>query len=606
MDSSSTGSSSSTPAAAAAASSAAGGAAAAGAGKGVKAPPRPIPPLLRPFLYLGIPRSVLTWKPKPPSRNMSIFLLTVSTLSYLYYDDRKQCRKLKAHYIAQVQHLAKEPLPPWGYPRKIAVYGAMWPGDDDPDKTTLFFRKYVKPILVAAAIDWEVIHGTRPGGLARDLTSRIFARRRQLAGIEPWSDDLSGNATTPSQEGGPPNAPTNPFALSPQQQLQRELDGAIVILGRPALKEWAYALKTGWSSTLPLERIDADDQLAATLNEDSTFDELPDSEEAKAAAAAAAASGEGSTSQLSTNDEGEADGAGAPLPSRLNLSPTTSFNPAFQKFNLPQSSSQQNKQQQESAEDTIDPVLHPVQAAIARGINPALLVPPPTIPAHAPLVFVDQQNLVGWRQIPAKLIGFFRHRDRVKMGGEAALRIALGTKEQAKDFALPASEEGQGEDLDPFPLYPLTSDTRSEPISNVPTPPPQGGDLDWGLDTESSYPPYYAKTLAAVAKSRRQWYEALPQKLRDTRTLERGQREPTRSEQGSYRPKPERELKQERLEREVEWRAEEHAFGIGRRESGVSWSPRWRGSLRVMPELDDLPLPPAPASEQADGGEPQK
>ncbi|KAE8271281.1 hypothetical protein A4X09_0g1050 [Tilletia walkeri] len=550
-----------------------------------KQPPRQIPPSLRPFLYLGIPRSVLTWQPRLPSRNLSLFLLTVSTISYLYYDDRQTCKRLKQSYIARVQHLAKEPLPSSGYPRKITVYGAMWPGDDDPDKSTLFFRRYVKPILVAAAIDWEVLHGTRPGGLARDLSARIFARRRQLAGIEGWSDDLSQ-----SRDPLPPNQPqppTTPFSLTPEQQLQRELDGCIVLLGRPALKEWAYGMKVGWSSTLPLERPDTDEQLANILNEDSAFDELPDSAENKDDAVQQEQKTQSENTVILPTDDGESDGAGAPLPSRLSIPPSSSrgnsFNPAFQQRPMGFGASSSK----ETDENRIDPVLHPVRAAIARGINPALLAPPPQIPAQAPLVFVDHENLIGWRHIPRRIIGFFRHRDRVQLGGEAALRIVLGSKYSSRDFNPGQQGEGNDDDTDPYPLYPLSSETRSEPV--VTPPGPQGGDLDWGLERESSYPPYFHSTLSTIAKQRKQWYDALPTKLTSTRTLERGLREPGRSEKGVHRPKTERELKQERLEKEVDWRAEEHAFGIGRAESGVCWSERWRGSLRVMPELGELP-----------------
>ncbi|CAD6890010.1 unnamed protein product [Tilletia laevis] len=561
-----------------------------------KKAPREIRPALRPFLYLGIPRAVLTWQPRLPSRNLSLFLLTVSTISYLYYDDRRTCKRLKQSYIARVQHLANEPLPPWAYPRKVTVYGAMWPGDDDPDKSTLFFRKYVKPILVAAAIDWEVLHGTRPGGLARDLTARIFARRRQLAALEPWTDDLSQSRDPAEQAAAPPN----PFALSPGEQLQRELDGCIVLLGRPALKEWAYGMKVGWSSTLPLERVDMDEQLANTLNEDATFDELPTSSQEETAPA----DSQENTVILPT-DDGESDGAGAPLPSRLSIpSSRTSFNPAFQQQQQqqrPMGLSSSSSSSSSTEENRIDPILHPVRAAIARGINPALLIPPPQIPAQAPLVFVDHQNLVGWRHIPRRIIGFFRHQDRVRLGGEAALRIALGDKASARPFTAGEELESAGAegDTDPYPLYPLTSENRAEPA--VTSPGPQGGDLDWGLSSESSYPPYFHTTLSTIAKHRTQYYAALPARLLSTRTLERGLREPGRSEKGVHRPKSERELKAERLEKEVEWRAEEHAFGIQRGESGVCWSGRWRDALRVMPEVDQLPpAPEQPADTQAE------
>ncbi|PWN46809.1 hypothetical protein IE53DRAFT_372000, partial [Violaceomyces palustris] len=93
---------------------------------------------------MGIPPSVLRWKPRLPSRNWSAFLLTVSTLSYLYYDDRRQCRLIRAEYEEKVRPLAEQPMKPNQWPRKVHVYGAKTPGDDDHDQSFRYFKRYVK------------------------------------------------------------------------------------------------------------------------------------------------------------------------------------------------------------------------------------------------------------------------------------------------------------------------------------------------------------------------------------------------------------------------------------------------------------------------------
>jgi import inner membrane translocase subunit TIM54 len=96
--------------------------------------------------HTGIPRSVLTWKPRLPSRNWSIFLTLSGTLFYLYYDDRKQCRLIKEETIKKVEHMGKEVLPggSLGEVRKIRVYGARCPEDGDDDRALRYFRKYLK------------------------------------------------------------------------------------------------------------------------------------------------------------------------------------------------------------------------------------------------------------------------------------------------------------------------------------------------------------------------------------------------------------------------------------------------------------------------------
>lgn len=93
----------------------------------------------------GIPHSVLTWKPRLPSRNWSIFLTVVGTVTYLYYDDRRKCKQIKEEYIRRVEHLAKEPLATsLDEPRRVKVIAAKWPEDDDDDRAARYFRKYIK------------------------------------------------------------------------------------------------------------------------------------------------------------------------------------------------------------------------------------------------------------------------------------------------------------------------------------------------------------------------------------------------------------------------------------------------------------------------------
>ena len=176
------------------------------------AAPRAVPTALRPLQWMGIPQGILTWKPRLPSRNWSIFWLSVTSLSLLYYEDRRQCKKILEEYKERVRGLAEEPMLPKDLPRKVTVYTAKYPGDDDYEVGALYFRRYVKPILAAAAVDYEIISGTRYGGLARDLRDRIHERRRNLAGVLPWPSPIG------------PNAPIMPFLPTPAQQLQRELD----------------------------------------------------------------------------------------------------------------------------------------------------------------------------------------------------------------------------------------------------------------------------------------------------------------------------------------------------------------------------------------------
>lgn len=375
--------------------------------------------------------------------------------------------------------------------------------------------------------------------MARELRERIYARRRQLLGLEPWA---TPPATNTSDQPDLTLSGALPFALTPQQQLQRELDGGIVLVGRPAYKEWAWGLKQGWTTRLPPARSDLDEPLAQELANDDTFDEIEDKSDKETS---------GFVGDVTCgDDEAEADGAGAPLPSRMgNINPRN-LNPAFASPNRlgTKSRAQQDVQKQE---------------AQGPNVNERLLEPVSTIPAQPPLCFVDYVNLVGFSKLPRRMVGFFNQRERVRLGAEAGVAIALGTKATARPFDAPPELEARDE-------------------------PPQGGDLDWGLDSERFYPGSFAKTLTEIGKAKSSWYEALPRRLRDTRTLVRGEREPTATEKNNP-PDTEGELREERFKREKEWRNLANGFEILRAERGVQWDERFRDSLRVF----STPEPPS-------------
>jgi import inner membrane translocase subunit TIM54 len=94
--------------------------------------------------FTGIPPSWLDKRPRLPSRNWLIFLsVTQSCIAYYAYD-RQQSRKIRQEYVDRVKHLAEEPLRTLDFPRTLTVYSAKWPGDDDWDRGSRYFRKYVK------------------------------------------------------------------------------------------------------------------------------------------------------------------------------------------------------------------------------------------------------------------------------------------------------------------------------------------------------------------------------------------------------------------------------------------------------------------------------
>ena len=107
-------------------------------------PPPPLSGAASVLQYTGIPASWLSKRPKLPSRNWLIFIGVVSSLSYLYVDDRRKCKLIRQEYIDKVKHLSEERLGSLDLPRKATVYSCRSPGDDDWERSLLYFKKYVK------------------------------------------------------------------------------------------------------------------------------------------------------------------------------------------------------------------------------------------------------------------------------------------------------------------------------------------------------------------------------------------------------------------------------------------------------------------------------
>jgi import inner membrane translocase subunit TIM54 len=107
-------------------------------------PPKRFSGIKSALRYTGIPTTWLDKRPKLPSRNWLIFLSVVSSVAGLYIYDRRQCKQIRQSYIDRVKHLSEEAADPLAQPRKVTVYGAKWPGDEDYDQCMKYFRRYVK------------------------------------------------------------------------------------------------------------------------------------------------------------------------------------------------------------------------------------------------------------------------------------------------------------------------------------------------------------------------------------------------------------------------------------------------------------------------------
>jgi len=219
---------------------------------------------------------------------------------------------------------------------------------------------------VAAAVDFEIVTGKRHGDIATRIENEVKARRRIDVGLDQY--------TFP--EGLPPGHPN----YSLEEKRKRELEGGIVLLGRPTLKEYMSGLVNGWTGTL--EKVDREELLAQELDLDGRFDE-----------------------PLDPMDELE-------------------------------------KTSQVPGSPIFSPIFSPPQAAPSpkppTTVPPELDASPATWPALPPFLLVTFTNLIGFKQMPRMVWEWFNTRDKVRQGAEDGYRLVMN---QTRPIQPPSAEQ---------------------------------------------------------------------------------------------------------------------------------------------------------------------
>lgn len=95
-------------------------------------------------MYLGIPQFVLDWRPSRPGPKMSAFLAVTTVMVGAYAYDRKECSRLQQEYIEQVKFLSEAKLDATELARVVKVYGARVPEDGDEQRSTVWFKRYMR------------------------------------------------------------------------------------------------------------------------------------------------------------------------------------------------------------------------------------------------------------------------------------------------------------------------------------------------------------------------------------------------------------------------------------------------------------------------------
>lgn len=140
--------------------------------------------------------------------------------------DRYRTSQVKQKWIDAVSHLSQQPLSPMALPRKVTVYLAPPPGDGGTSAAREHFREYVKPILNAAAVDYDVVEARRMGELRFLVAEAVRAQRR-----------------------GDPDGPIE--EVRKRVGIERVGGaGGVVVVGRHAWKEYLAGVQEGWLGPL--------------------------------------------------------------------------------------------------------------------------------------------------------------------------------------------------------------------------------------------------------------------------------------------------------------------------------------------------------------------
>ncbi|CAI7623806.1 unnamed protein product [Penicillium glandicola] len=216
-----------------------------GAGKPQAAPKPPNPA----FKMMGLPNMRF----KLPSRNWMIFLTITGSFTGALIYDRREKRRVQQKWSELVAHISKETLPVDQMRRKLTVYLASPPGDGLRVARD-HFKEYVKPILVAAALDYTVVEGRREGDV-RASTAENIRKLRRKAG-EPSSTVEAVNVEAVIA------ATREHIGVTDEPGPKGDL-----VIGRHTWKEYIRGLHEGWLGPLDAPPPPPEELTANTVEE---------------------------------------------------------------------------------------------------------------------------------------------------------------------------------------------------------------------------------------------------------------------------------------------------------------------------------------------------
>ncbi|CAG5156757.1 uncharacterized protein ALTATR162_LOCUS4552 [Alternaria atra] len=202
------------------------------AGEASAGPSKPQKPPNPVWRMMGLPN----FRFKLPSRNWMIFLSITGSWTAAVMYDRRQKKRIQKKWATVVEHIAHEPLDVHQLPRKLTIFLSAPPADGIVPARD-HFHEYIKPILVAAALDWDAVEGRREGDVRAGLAERIrkLRKKRGESTAEPLEPGLEEELEGLRQRAGV-NGWNGP--------------GGDIVIGRHTWKEYVRGLHEGWLGPL--------------------------------------------------------------------------------------------------------------------------------------------------------------------------------------------------------------------------------------------------------------------------------------------------------------------------------------------------------------------
>ncbi|ODQ79269.1 hypothetical protein BABINDRAFT_162303 [Babjeviella inositovora NRRL Y-12698] len=126
---------------------------------------------------MGIPRLRL------PSRNWSIFWAVLGlTTGGIVYDKYEQ-KQLRKRWMSYVQPQSEAEVAPNVKPRRLTIFIAP-PPNDFLTESLRYFKRYVKPVLNAGGLDFEIFTSERQGDIRVHVADQIRDLRRNATAFK--------------------------------------------------------------------------------------------------------------------------------------------------------------------------------------------------------------------------------------------------------------------------------------------------------------------------------------------------------------------------------------------------------------------------------------